>query len=117
MAKVLLVYLILVLVVGLEASCTNDEKLGLTSSNPGESCRNIYDCNPASCGVSGFYWIKTDRVKEVYCDMELNCGGIKGGWMRIANFDTTHGDECPVGWRKVISPQPLCRGYNDAAGC
>ena len=49
--------------------------------------------------------------------MELNCGGIKGGWMRIANFDTTHGDECPVGWRKVISPQPLCRGYNDAAGC
>ena len=43
--------------------------------------------------------IKTDRfrMKNVYCDMELTCGGTRGGWMRIANLDTTHGDGCPGG--------------------
>ena len=61
----------------------------------------------ASRGQSGYYWIKTDNIYKVYCDMELTCGGITGGWMRIANIDTT----------KITQPRPLCRGSGDAAGC
>ena len=49
--------------------------------------------------------------------MELTCGGITGGWMRIANIDTTQGDGCPSGWSKITQPRPLCRGSGDAAGC
>ena len=49
--------------------------------------------------------------------MELSCGGIKGGWMMIAKVDTSQGDDWPDGWRKITSPQPLCRGSGDAAGC
>ena len=124
----LLVYTIILLVVGysqlvlshtseLETlfSCVN--KLGIDSSSPGKSCRDIYNNNMASCGQSGYYWIKTDQVYRVYCDMELTCGGITGGWMRIANIDTTQGDDCPSGWSKITQPRPLCRGSGDAAGC
>ena len=118
MAKNLLVGVILSVVIGLGTSCEN-QKLGKSQYDPGQSCRQIYDCNPASQGVSGYYWIKTDRsrVKNVYCDMKLTCGGTRGGWMRIANLDTTHGDGCPGGWKKIFNPRPLCRGSGDAAGC
>ena len=96
-------------------SCVN--KLGTDSSHPAKSCREIYNYNMASRGQSGYYWIKTDNIYKVYCDMELTCGGIRGGWMRIANIDTTQGDDCPSGWRKITQPRPLCRGSGDAAGC
>jgi len=49
--------------------------------------------------------------------MELTCGGITGGWMRIANVDTSQGDDCPSGWNKTTQPKPLCRGSGDSAGC
>jgi len=49
--------------------------------------------------------------------MELTCGGITGGWMRIANVNTSQGDDCPSGWNKIIQPKPLCRGSKDSAGC
>ena len=123
-----LVYTIIVLVVGysqlvvshtseLETlfSCVN--KLGTDSSHPAKSCREIYYYNMASRGQSGYYWIKIDNVYKVYCDMELTCGGITGGWMRIANIDTTEGDDCPSGWSKITQPRPLCRGSGDDAGC
>ena len=96
-------------------SCVN--KLGTDSSHPAKSCREIYNYNMASRGQSGYYWIKTDKEYRVYCDMELTCGGITGGWMRIANIDTTQGDDCPSGWSKITQPRPLCRGSGDAAGC
>ena len=123
----LLVYTITVLAVGysqlvvssseLETlfSCIN--KLGTDSSSPGKSCKDIYNYNMASRGQSGYYWIKTDQVYRVYCDMELTCGGITGGWMRIANIDTSQGDDCPSGWSNITQPRPLCRGSGDAAGC
>ena len=96
-------------------SCVN--KLGTDSSHLATSCRDIYNYNMASRGQSGCYWIKTDQMYRVYCDMELTCGGITGGWMRIANIDTSQGDDCPSGWRKIAQPKPLCRGSGDAAGC
>ena len=120
----LIVSTIIVLVVGYsqlvvsQTSESNATMLGTTSCYPAKSCREIYSYNIASRGQSGYYWINnTDSIIKVYCDMELTCGGITGGWMRIANIDTTEGDDCPSGWSKITQPRPLCRGSGDAAGC
>ena len=96
--------------------------LGMIQSNPGKSCNDIYKINKASRGVSGDYYIQTATgVQQVYCDMELECGGHKGGWMRIADLDTSKGDNCLSGWVKITTPSPealeVCRGSNDDAGC
>ena len=48
--------------------------------------------------------------------MELECGGHKGGWMRIADLDTTRGDVCP-GWTKITTPVVACIAPNSNAGC
>ena len=113
------VFAIIVLVVGysqlvvshtseLETSFSCVNKLGTDSSNPAKSCKEIYNYNIASRGHSGYYWINnTENMLRVYCDMELTCGGVTGGWMRIANIDTTEGDDCPSGWSKVTQPNPL----------
>ncbi|XP_065907250.1 uncharacterized protein [Dysidea avara] len=123
----LLLYTILLMAVGygqlvesqsnLEAILIFAGRLGVDYSNPGKSCRDIYEYNMASRGRSGYYWIKTDQVYKVYCDMELSCGGIRGGWMRIANLDTSQGDNCPNGWSLRTTPQPLCRGSGNKSGC
>ena len=122
-----LLYTILVIAAGygqlvesqsdLEALVMCAGRLGVHHSNPGKSCRDIYEYNMASRGQSGYYWIKTDQVYKVYCDMELNCGGIRGGWMRIANVDTSQGDDCPNGWSLITSPQQLCKGSGNESGC
>ena len=56
--------------------------------------------------------------------MELECGGHKGGWMRIADLDTSRGDGCPSGWTSITTPNDpanpetvVCRSPNDDAGC
>lgn len=82
--------------------CSN---LGMLDSNPGKSCYDIYQINQASRGVSGNYWIETSSgVHQIYCDMVLECGGQKGGWMRIVDIDTSRGDTCPSGWSKITTP-------------
>ena len=80
---------------------------------PGTSCADIYNKNPTSHGRSGYYVLKTDHLFFAYCDMELDCGGTKGGWMRIADIDTSRGDTCPSGWNGYKS---YCTG-GSAAGC
>ena len=79
----------------------------------GASCADIYNKNPTSHGRSGYYVLKTDHLFFAYCDMELDCGGTKGGWMRIADIDTSRGDTCPSGWNSYKS---YCRG-GSAVGC
>ena len=37
--------------------------------------------------------------------------------MRIANIDTTQGDDYPSRWSKITQPRQLCRGSGDAARC
>ena len=71
------------------------------------------------------YWINTTTgVWQVYRDMELECGGHKGSWMRIANLDTSRGDSSPSGWSKITTPNntanpatDVCRSPNDNADC
>ena len=92
--------------------------LGTMQSSPGRSCDEIYRINKQSRGMSGDYWINTTTgVHKVYCDMELECGGHKGGWMRIADLDTSRGDSCPSGWGSITNPLAACRSANDNAGC
>ena len=113
------------LVAGQEKACSNFcSSLGMLQSTPGNSCNDIYKINKVSRGVSGNYWINTTTgVHQVYCDMELECGGHKGGWMRIADLDTSRGDDCPTGWTKITTNdagQPsidVCRTPSDNGGC
>ena len=79
--------------------------LGMLESSPGKSCDDIYQINKASRGVSGLYWINTTSgIHQVYCKMELQCGGHKGGWTRVVQFDTSQGDPCPTGWTLITTP-------------
>ena len=89
-------------------TCT---RYGFDIDLPGASCADVYNKNPTSHGRSGYYVLKTDHLFFAYCDMELDCGGNKGGWMRIA--DINKGDTCPSGWTKYNS---YCTG-GSAAGC
>ena len=115
------------LVAAQEKVCsTFGSTLGMMQSSPGNSCDEIHQSNKASRGVSGSYWINTTTgVHQVHCSMELECGGYKGGWMRIADFDTSRGDDCPSGWNKITTPNqppypaiPVCRSPSDTlVGC
>ena len=49
--------------------------------------------------------------------MELECGGHKGGWMRIADLDTSRGDDCPSGWTKITTPVEVCKAPSSNVGC
>ena len=101
--------------------------LGMLQSSPGKSCADIYQISKASRGVSGLYWINTTTgLHQVNCDMELECGGHKGGWTKIVKFDTSKGDPCPSGWTKFTTieqdpqnydpPRVVCQSGYDA-GC
>ena len=98
--------------------CTS---LGMLESSPGKSCDDIYQINKANRGVSGLYWINTTSgIHQVYCNMELQCGGHKGGWTRVVQFDTSQGDPCPTGWTLITTPganpRNVCRS-GDFVGC
>lgn len=96
-----------------------------SETNPGKSCNGIYEINKASRGASGDYWIETSTgAHQVYCDMELECGGHKGGWMRIADLNTSRGDACPTGWSKLTTPNvpdhpsiDVCQSPTTGRGC
>ena len=93
--------------------------LGTDSSSPGKSCADIYQVNKASRGRSGYYWINNTSPVKVYCDMELKCGGVKGGWTKIANLDMSQGDSCPSPWSSIVMPgtsAKVCWSPNNA-GC
>ena len=79
---------------------------------PGTSCADIYNKNPTSHGRSGYHVLKADHLFFAYCDMELDCGGIKGSWIRIT--DVKKGDACPNRWTRYNSN--YCTG-GSAAVC
>ena len=99
---------------------TSCSTVGILQSTPGHSCSGVYQFNKASRGASGNYWINTTTgVHQVYCDMELECGGHKGGWMRIADLDTSRGDDCPSEWTKITTPVVACIATDNtsSSGC
>ena len=126
MEKVLLACIFVTLTGCLVASgqnvCSNFcTGLGLTSSSPGKSCHDIYTINKASRGNSGYYWITngiSNESMEVYCNMELECGGHRGGWMRVANLDINAGSLCPTEWTSVtVNSIQMCQPPSNTPGC
>ena len=106
------------LVAAQEKVCSSKRStVGMLQSTPGRSCNDIYQISKASRVRSGNHWINTTTgVHQVYCDMELECGSHKGGWMRIANLDTSGRDDCPIEWTKITSPVATCVPPSNDAG-
>ena len=82
----------------IQQQMTNFHLFGITPSNPAASCADILNRNASS--PSGYYWIGTQRESSrvQYCNMTLSCGGVTGGWMRVAELDMTDSShQCPSG--------------------
>ena len=62
---------------------------GMTPSHPADSCADILHYIQAS--QSGYYWVKdiNGYSLKVYCSMNISCGGVVGGWMKVAALDMT----------------------------
>ena len=89
----------------------------------GLSCEDIYNNNPETGDKSGYYRINGNQW--TYCNMTAiatvmisTCGGVGGGWTRIAHYNITAGDDCPSGWTKdTQSGVSFCQPPgNDPAG-
>ena len=59
----------------------------------------IFSCAALSpSSPSGYYRVRVSNgsVVRVYCDMTLSCGGVTGGWMRVAELNMTDtSQQCP----------------------
>ena len=92
---------------------------GKTASHPGTSCKEIQELKPST--PSGYYWITAsdESTVHMYCDMNRTCGGIRGGWMRVASIDMTNSrQQCPNGLKTITkSSKRLCGMELDGAGC
>ena len=88
----------------------------ITQTNPASSCAALPPSAP-----SGYYWVRAsnDSAVRVYCDMTRSCGGVTGGWMRVAELDMTNSShQCPSGLRQcnesnirtccITSDSPAC---------
>ena len=81
----------------------------------------------SSCAVlpssypSGYYWVRTSNgsAVHVYCDMTRSCGGVTGGWMRVAELDRTNSSHrCPSGLRqRTDSSIRTCVRNTTSPGC
>ena len=89
---------------------------GMTPSHPADSCADILHYIPAS--QSGYYWVKdiNGYSHKVYCDMNISCGGVVGGWMKVAALDMTDiNTQCPVSLRQHSDFNKRTCGINSAA--
>ena len=67
---------------------------GLLPSVPAISCLQV------SLYPSGYYWVRASNGSAVrmYCDVTRSCGGVTGGWMRVARLDFNDtSTSCPNG--------------------
>ena len=70
------------------------ESLG-QSCSLAASCASLLASSPST--PSGHYWVKSNNgsAVRVYCDMTRSCGGVTGGWTRVAELDTNNTTQCP----------------------
>ena len=75
----------------------NTDQLGI-------AFRAFHSFHPASCAAlppsspSGYYLVGSSisSAVRVYCDMTRSCGGVTGGWRRVAELDMTNSShQCP----------------------
>ena len=65
---------------------------------PFDSCAALPPSSP-----SGHYWVRTPTGSAVvvYCDPTRSCGGVTGGWRRMAELDMTNSSQqCPSALRQ-----------------
>ena len=68
---------------------------------------------------SGYYNIRSSNGSAItaYCDMTRSCGGITGGWMRVAELDMTDNTtQCPDSLELRTTPLRTCRISNTISG-
>ena len=64
---------------------------------------------------SGYYNIRSSNGSAItaYCDMTRSCGGMTGGWMRVAELDMRNTTiQCPDSLELRTSPLRTCRIKN-----
>ena len=92
---------------------------GQFPSYPATSCAAILLYDPSS--PSGHYWVRSSNGSAVcvYCDMTRSCGGISGGWVRVAELDMTNSStQCPNNLRERIDSNiRTCVRNTRSAGC
>ena len=88
---------------------------GLLPSVPATSCLQV------SLFPSGYYWVRASNgsAVRVYCDVTRSCGGVTGGWMRVARLDFNDtSTSCPSGLReRVDSGIRTCGIESPEAAC
>ena len=95
-------------------------QIGLFHDNPTPSCAVL---KARGLSPSGYYWVRTSNgsAVRVYCDMTRLCGGVTGGWVRVAYLDKTNSSQnglCPSGFNeRTFSSIPTCRRDDTSAGC
>ena len=94
-------------------------ELGSTPCHAAGSCAEILEKDRSS--PSGYYWVTdvTGHPHSVYCDMTRSCGGVTGGWMRVAYLDMTNSShQCPSGLsQRTDSGVRSCAASSDLATC
>ncbi len=95
------------------------EQPGIFPSHPASSCKEIHEYDKST--PSGNYWLRASNgtAIKIHCDMTWTCGGVTGGWMKIAKLDMTNlVHQCPETLSAhVQSGKRICARKNDAAGC
>ena len=72
---------------------------GSSPNQPASSCQQILNCDISFS--SGYYWIASadGNATKVHCSMNRVCGGVSGGWIRVAELDMRNSDsQCPMQW-------------------
>ena len=93
-------------------------QIGQSEENPSPSCAAL-----RGLSSSGYYWVRTSNgsAVRVYCDMTRSCGGVTGGWVRVAYLDKTNSSQngkCPSGFTEHTSFRVhTCRRDDTSAGC
>ena len=75
------------------------------------SCASIHAVSPTS--PSGYYWFRSSNGSFVslYCDMELKCGGVSGGWTRLVQWDMA---DCNT---QCLSTDFVPKNYSGVRNC
>ena len=84
--------------------------------HPAVSCAALPPSSP-----SGYYWVRASNgsAVSVYCNMTLSCGGLTGGWIRVAELDMTNSShQCPSGLGlHTDSDKRVCEKIDTKYGC
>ena len=95
------------------------DKPGHFPTYPATSCKEILEYTPNT--LSGYYWLRASNgsAVELFCDMTRTCGGVTGGWMKVAELDMTNtAHQCPSPLSAQLqSGKRLCARNVDASGC